>query len=83
MVEPSRYIVDVLDEAPTREPATVWDKEGNFLGWEPRECHEHRTVGEHRAWCYDCAEWCSSGCPCVRCERGILLRELVRLSGKG
>lgn len=22
------------------------------------ECGEHRTVGTHRAWCYQCTEWC-------------------------
>ena len=32
--------------------------EANFHGHWPRECGEHRTVGEHRAWCYDCTEWC-------------------------
>jgi hypothetical protein len=32
--------------------------EGNFVGYEPRECGEHRTVGPHRAWCFDCTEWC-------------------------
>lgn len=25
-----------------------------------RECGEHRTVGPHRAWCFDCTEWCYS-----------------------
>lgn len=30
----------------------------NFEGHQPRECGEHRTVGSHRAWCYDCTEWC-------------------------
>ena len=30
----------------------------NFEGHEKRECGEHRTVGPHRAWCYDCTEWC-------------------------
>lgn len=29
-----------------------------FEGHEPRECGEHRTVGPHRAWCFDCTEWC-------------------------
>jgi hypothetical protein len=32
--------------------------EPNFFGHEGRECGEHRTVGSHRAWCFDCAEWC-------------------------
>ncbi len=22
------------------------------------ECGEHRTVGDHRAWCFECTEWC-------------------------
>ena len=30
----------------------------NFEGHQPRECGDHRTVGPHRAWCYDCTEWC-------------------------
>jgi hypothetical protein len=29
-----------------------------FEGHQPRECGEHRTVGPHRAWCFDCREWC-------------------------
>jgi hypothetical protein len=29
-----------------------------FEGHQPRECGEHRTVGPHRAWCFDCGEWC-------------------------
>ena len=29
-----------------------------FTGHQPRECGEHRTVGPHRAWCFDCGEWC-------------------------
>jgi hypothetical protein len=32
-----------------------------FMGYQPRECGEHRTVGAHRAWCYDCSEWCYAG----------------------
>jgi len=36
----------------------VFDSLGYFQGWQPRECGEHRTVGEHRAWCFDCHEWC-------------------------
>lgn len=23
-----------------------------FVGWQPRECGEHRTVGDYRAWCF-------------------------------
>jgi hypothetical protein len=29
-----------------------------FEGHESRECGEHRTVGPHRAWCFECSEWC-------------------------
>lgn len=29
-----------------------------FEGHLPRLCGEHRTVGPHRAWCFDCHEWC-------------------------
>lgn len=25
---------------------------------------EHRTVGDYRAWCYDCGEWCYPSAPC-------------------
>lgn len=39
-----------------------------FEGHEPRECGEHRTVGEHRAWCYDDGEWCYPKAPCRGCE---------------
>lgn len=30
----------------------------NFEGHSDRECGDHRTVGPHRAWCFDCTEWC-------------------------
>jgi len=42
--------------------------ETNFIGHDGRECGEHRTVGPHRAWCFDCTEWCYPEAPCVRCE---------------
>jgi len=42
-----------------------------FLGHDPNEGCQHRTVGEHRAWCHDCGEWCYPRLPCVRCERAI------------
>jgi len=31
---------------------------------------EHRTVGSHRAWCYECSEWCyrAEGMHCRHCE---------------
>jgi hypothetical protein len=32
----------------------VYDENlGNFVGHQPRTCGEHRTVGPHRAWCFD------------------------------
>ena len=43
-----------------------------FVGHEGRECGEHRTVGEHRAWCFDCGEWCYPEAPCIRCEAPFL-----------
>lgn len=46
----------------------------NFHGHEPRECGEHRTVGPHRAWCFDCQEWCYPSEPCVRCMNPDALR---------
>ena len=45
-----------------------------FLGFEPRECGEHRTVGDHRAWCYADSEWCYPSAPCRGCEI-VQLRE--------
>ena len=44
----------------------------NFDGHQPRECGEHRTVGPHRAWCFDCREWCYPDAPCARCELPML-----------
>lgn len=44
------------------------DTEGSFYGFQSRDCGEHRTVGPHRAWCYDCSEWCYPKAPCVRCH---------------
>lgn len=29
---------------------------------------EHRTVGSHRAWCYDCREWCYPDELCKCCD---------------
>lgn len=55
--------------APIFEPMS-----GHFYGFEPRECGEHRTVGSHRAWCFDCSEWCYPRIPCKGCEI-IELRE--------
>jgi hypothetical protein len=42
--------------------------EPDFFGQELRECGEHRTVGSHRAWCFDCSEWCYPRIPCRGCE---------------
>ena len=39
----------------------------NFEGLPARTCGEHRTVGPHRAWCYDCREWCYPRLPCGGC----------------
>jgi hypothetical protein len=41
-----------------------------FDGHQPRECGEHRTVGSHRAWCFDCTEWCYPGEGCKGCRLG-------------
>lgn len=46
----------------------AYDDRGMFIGHEPRECGEHRTVGAYRAWCFQCSEWCYPESPCVRCE---------------
>jgi hypothetical protein len=54
------------------ECVPIHEEDGCFSGFEPRECGEHRTVGEHRAWCYDCSEWCYPKAPCIRCEIGPL-----------
>ena len=50
-----------------------------FEGHEPRECGEHRTVGPHRAWCFDCNEWCypaddwaCKGCRIPKLEAALL-----------
>jgi hypothetical protein len=49
----------------------IFDDKGRFQGHEPNEGCEHRTVGSHRAWCYNCNEWCypDPEMACVRCER--------------
>jgi hypothetical protein len=42
-----------------------------FDGYALRDCGEHRTVGSHRAWCFDCSEWCysrSQDMACKGCE---------------
>jgi hypothetical protein len=44
-----------------------------FQGWSGCDC-EHRTVGSHRAWCYDCAEWCypRADAACARCRAVVV-----------
>lgn len=48
----------------------VYADDGCFEGHQPRACHEHRTVGPHRAWCFDCHEWCypATSLGCIRCR---------------
>ena len=38
-----------------------------FQGIEPRECGRHHSTG-HRAWCFDCTEWCYADSLCRGCE---------------
>jgi hypothetical protein len=54
--------------------SAVYDAAGNFQGHDPRPCGEHRTVGEHRAWCFQCREWCYLDEGCLGCRTVILLR---------
>lgn len=58
----------LLEELP--DPSRVrriTDEVGHYLGCEPRACAEHRTVGPHRAWCFDDVEWCYPTDPCRGC----------------
>lgn len=52
----------------------------DFEGHEPRDCGEHRTVGPHRAWCYECIEWCYPrlDAACTRCELPTLRERLAQ-----
>jgi hypothetical protein len=53
----------------TVEPSPQFeDGTGGFVGQAPCECGEHRTVGEHRAWCHEDTEWCYPSMPCRGCE---------------
>jgi hypothetical protein len=67
------------------------DTAPRFEGHDGRECGEHRTTG-HRAWCFECSEWCYPNIPCRGCElpalrkrveqaenRAALFREQVRM----
>lgn len=51
-------------------PTLIVDDGRRFVGWEPRQCGEHRTVGNYRAWCFDCSEWCypDFDMACARCR---------------
>ena len=55
----------------------------NWEGWPDRECGDHRTVGYHRAWCFDCSEWCYPGeraeDGCAGCREPAKDSELTRL----
>ena len=42
-------------------PAAVFDADDNFQG--------HRTVGSHRAWCFEDREWCYPFDSCSCCTR--------------
>lgn len=56
-------------EAAAEVPLTArFDSQGFFVGHKPRICEEHRTVGAHRAWCFDCSEWCYPDTPCELCK---------------
>src|SRR5918997_82846 len=48
------------------------DTRPNFEGHPDRLCGDHRTVGPHRAWCFDCGEWCYPSQPCVRCDPAVV-----------
>lgn len=52
---------------------------GNFFGFYGGP--EHRTVGAHRAWCYDASEWCYPSVPCVACDPPLGNEELRRVMG--
>ena len=60
----------------------VYDEHGCFFGHEPLECGEHRTVGDSRAVCFDCSEWCYPNAPCVRCEIGELRAKAEQSDGQ-
>lgn len=62
------------------------DDKNNFEGWLPRECGEHRTVGDYRAWCFDCSEWCYAAdeeMACKGCTVSILRAQIRLLEDKG
>lgn len=47
-------------------PTAVFDAAGNFQGHRDSPC-EHRTVGSHRAWCFEDSEWCYPSNGCASC----------------
>lgn len=51
-------------------------RRANFDGFTGRGCGDHRTVGPHRAWCFDCGEWCSPDMPCEGCEAVAQVQQL-------
>ena len=57
----------------------VYDGLGNFEGYQPRTCGEHRTVGDYRAWCHDHRCWCYPEEPCEGCQRHLSDEELIAL----
>jgi len=48
-----------------------------FMGFSLADCGEHRTVGAHRAWCYQDTEWCYPSSPCRGCELPTLRQQIV------
>lgn len=46
-------------------PDPVFAADGTFHGLAGGP--EHRTVGPHRAWCYDVSTWCYPQDPCPAC----------------
>ena len=50
-------------------PTSVFDAAGRFQGHQGGSS-EHRTVGDHRAWCLADSEWCypADGCRCCTAD---------------
>lgn len=55
------------------------DDSTNWYGRPDRECGEHRPLGDHYSYCYDCSEKCSDTGPCARCELPYVVAEVDRL----
>jgi hypothetical protein len=53
-----------------------------FIGHDERSCGEHRTLGSHRAWCFDCGEYCYPNIPCSGCSYPIMRRDLTLILGR-